>query len=309
MLSRGERSDFRWHGASSAASQRPRATRRPLLWQKKRHTRKHITGSTRKKRVILLTKARGGKVHDKRQLDEEDLVGNILDEVAIEGDLGFQGLQNEFDNVHPPHKKPRGKELSEQQKQENREFSRQRVKCEYAHAGIKRYRSVTDVYRNRIPDFDDRLMLNAAGLWNLYLDVAYGQRNWKTLPQSEFISQQLCLLGPIGLDAVIGVVPIAGDLYTVLAGSWLFILARRVNAPLGDLLLLVALSGIDLIIGLVPVDGDILDAFFRIHAWFGGRLITHVNMHLSLIENARFQIGQDQDFDLIALRSSLFRKS
>ena len=117
------------------------------------------------------------------------------------------------------------------------------------------------------------------------------------------------LLGPIGLDAVIGVVPIAGDLYTLLAGSWLFILARRVNAPLGDLFLLVALSGVDLTIGLVPVGGDILDAFFRIHAWFGGRLITHVNMHLSLIENARSQVGQDQDFDLIALRSSLFKQN
>jgi hypothetical protein len=140
--------------------------------KKKRHTRKHITGSTRKKRVILLTKARGGKIHDKRQLDEEDLVGNIPDEVAIEGDLGFQGLQNEFDNIHLPYKKPKGKELSEQQKQENREFSRQRVACEHAHAGIKRYRSVTDVYRNRVPDFDDHLMLNAAGLWNLYLDAA-----------------------------------------------------------------------------------------------------------------------------------------
>ncbi len=140
--------------------------------KKKRHTRKHITGSTRKKRVILLTKARAGTVHDKRQLDEEDLVGNIPDEVAIEGDLGFQGLQNEYENVRLPHKKPKGKELSEQQKQENREFSRQRVVCEHAHAGIKRYRSVTDVYRNRVPDFDDRLMLNAVGLWNLYLDAA-----------------------------------------------------------------------------------------------------------------------------------------
>jgi DDE superfamily endonuclease/Helix-turn-helix of DDE superfamily endonuclease len=140
--------------------------------KKKRHTRKHITGSTRKKRVILLTQARGGRIHDKRQLEEAGLVEYIPDEVAIEVDLGFQGLQNEFDNVHLPHKKPKGKKLSEQQKQENREFSRQRVKCEHAHAGIKRYRSVTDVYRNRVPDFDDHLMLNAAGLWNFYLDAA-----------------------------------------------------------------------------------------------------------------------------------------
>jgi len=139
--------------------------------KKKRHTRKHITGTTRKKRVILLSQARGGKVHDKRQLDEEDWVSHIPDAVVV-GDLGFQGLQNEFENIHLPHKKPRGKELSERQKQENREFSGQRVKCEHAHAGIKRYHSVTDVYRNRVPDFDDRLMLNATGLWNFYLDAA-----------------------------------------------------------------------------------------------------------------------------------------
>ena len=55
---------------------------------------------------------------------------------------------------------------------QRREFSSQRVKCEHAHAGIKRYRAVTDVYRNRMPDFDDRLMLNTTGLWNFYLDAA-----------------------------------------------------------------------------------------------------------------------------------------
>jgi hypothetical protein len=140
--------------------------------KKKRHTRKHTTGSTREKQVILLSRARAGKVHDKRQLDEEQWIENIPDAVVIEGDLGFQGLQNEFVNVRLPHKKPKGKELSEQQKQENREFSSQRVKCEHAHAGIKRYRAVTDVYRNRVPDFDDRLMLIATGLWNFYLNAA-----------------------------------------------------------------------------------------------------------------------------------------
>ena len=45
---------------------------------------------------------------------------------------------------------PRGKELTESQNEENRKFSRQRVICEHAHAGIKRCRSVTDVYRNRV---------------------------------------------------------------------------------------------------------------------------------------------------------------
>jgi len=122
--------------------------------------------------VILLTPARPGKIHDKRQLDEADLVDRIPDEVKISGDLGFQGLQNEFVNIHLPHKKPRGKELTEPQKQENRAFSRQRVVCEHAHAGIKRYQSVSAIYRNRVPDFDDRLMLTAAGLWNFCLEAA-----------------------------------------------------------------------------------------------------------------------------------------
>src|SRR5512141_921469 len=140
--------------------------------KKKRHTRKHITGSTRKKRIILLTKARDGKIHDKRQLDEAEVVESIPDEVSIEGDLGFQGLQNEFVNIHLPHKKPKGKEVTEAQKQENREFSKQRVVCEHAHAGMKRYQAVAAIYRNRVPEFDDRLMLTAAGLWNFYLEAA-----------------------------------------------------------------------------------------------------------------------------------------
>lgn len=140
--------------------------------KKKRHTRKHITGSTPEKRVIFLSEANGGSVHDKPQLASSNLVDYIPDEVEIAVDLGFQGLQNEFDNIHLPHKKPRGKELSEEQKQANREFSAQRVKCENAHAGIKRYRAVSDLYRNRVTNFDDRLMLNATGLWNFYLDAA-----------------------------------------------------------------------------------------------------------------------------------------
>jgi hypothetical protein len=140
--------------------------------KKKRHTRKHITVSTRKKRVLVLSRARPGTVHDKRQLDEAGIVEFIPDAVTIEGDLGFQGLQNEFVNIRLPHKKPRGKALTAQQQQENRELSHQRVVCEHAHAGVKRYQSVATVYRNRTPDFDDHLMLIAAGLWNFYLDAA-----------------------------------------------------------------------------------------------------------------------------------------
>jgi hypothetical protein len=58
-----------------------------------------------------------------------------------------------------------------EQKEENKEFSSQRVKCEHAHAGINRYNCVVSIYRNRVTDFDDQLMLVVTGLWNFYLIV------------------------------------------------------------------------------------------------------------------------------------------
>jgi hypothetical protein len=87
-------------------------------------------------------------------------------------DLGFQGLQNEYENIRIPHKKPKGKKLTRKHKRKNRALSRSRVLCENALAGVKRYRAVSDVYRNRKEDFDDQLMLISSGLWNHYLQAA-----------------------------------------------------------------------------------------------------------------------------------------
>lgn len=125
--------------------QDPARQKEPYSGNKKRQTRQHSTGSTRTKRVILLPQARAGTVQDKRPLAAAAIVEPIPEEVRVEGALGFQGLQQELVNVHLPHKKPQGKELTEQQKQENREFSGQRVACEQAHAGSKRYTSVAAV--------------------------------------------------------------------------------------------------------------------------------------------------------------------
>lgn len=140
--------------------------------KKRRHTRKHLAAVDEGKRVLVLTGAREGRVHDKRLLDEVEMVEGIPDEIVIAVDLGFLGLQKEYDNIEMPHKKPRGGSLSEEQKQENRERSSRRVRCENAFSGVKRYRIVSDVYRNRVSDFDDRSMLTATGLWNFYLMAA-----------------------------------------------------------------------------------------------------------------------------------------
>jgi len=140
--------------------------------KKKRHTRKHLAAVDETKRVLVLSKAREGKLHGKRLHDEDDIAGNVPDEIPIAVDFGFLGLQKEYDNIHLPHKKPKGGALSDRQKQENRTLSQSRVVCENAFAGVKRYNAVSVIYRNRVQDFDDHLMLTAAGLWNFYLMAA-----------------------------------------------------------------------------------------------------------------------------------------
>ena len=120
----------------------------------------------------MLSKAREGKLHDKRFHDEDDIAGAVPDEIPIEVDLGFLGLHKEYDNIRLPHRKPKGGELSDQQRQENRALSQSRVVCENAFAGVKRYNAVSAIYRNRKVEFDDHLMLTAAGLWNFYLIAA-----------------------------------------------------------------------------------------------------------------------------------------
>jgi hypothetical protein len=79
---------------------------------------------------------------------------------------------HQYENIRIPHKKPKGGELSEQQKSDNRKLSQSRVVCENAFAGVKRYGVVSQIYRNHKYDFDDKLMLTASGLWNLYLMAA-----------------------------------------------------------------------------------------------------------------------------------------
>ncbi len=140
--------------------------------KKKRHTRNHLGAVAPDKRILVFSKAYHGKDHDKGILNREQWVDSIPDEVKIQGDLGFEGLQNEFVNVEIPHKKPKGGELTDEQKEENRDLASERVVCEHAFAGVKRYGIATNVYRNRIKDFDDHSMFTAAGLWNFYLMAA-----------------------------------------------------------------------------------------------------------------------------------------
>lgn len=80
--------------------------------------------------MLVLSQAPEGKLHDKKFHDQEDIVPRVPDEIPIELNLEFLGVQKQYDNIRIPHKKPRGGKLTQEQKASNRELSQSRVVCE-----------------------------------------------------------------------------------------------------------------------------------------------------------------------------------
>lgn len=78
------------------------ATLRHRNWMtlaKKRHTRQHLAAVDETKRLLIWTRARLGKRHERRSHDEDDMAAIVPDAISIQVDLGFQGWQKEYDNI------------------------------------------------------------------------------------------------------------------------------------------------------------------------------------------------------------------
>jgi hypothetical protein len=66
-------------------------------------------------------------------------------------DLGFTGVDKDYPDasVMMPKKKPRGKELTAEEKAQNKAICNIRVRVEHGIGGIKRMRITTDKFRNK----------------------------------------------------------------------------------------------------------------------------------------------------------------
>lgn len=68
---------------------------------------------------------------------------------------------------------------------------------------------------------------------------------------------------PIGLDAIIGLVPVVGDIITTALGAYIVWEARNLGLSKWHLTRMGANVAFDTVIGLVPVVGDAADFMFR----------------------------------------------
>ena len=68
---------------------------------------------------------------------------------------------------------------------------------------------------------------------------------------------------PIGLDALIGLVPVIGDLVTTALGAYIVWEARNLKMPKWKVMRMGANVAFDTAVGLVPLVGDAADFMFR----------------------------------------------
>jgi hypothetical protein len=121
-------------------------------------------------RILYLSDTYEGSVHDKAICDEEFTA--FPAGIKLHQDTGFQGHRPAGVEVIQPQKKPRGKELTQEQKQENKAKSKVRVLVEHAIGKVKICRIVKDRIRCWKQNIRDRMMEICCGLHNFRLSAA-----------------------------------------------------------------------------------------------------------------------------------------
>ena len=134
--------------------------------KKKRHTVKNAVIIAACCLIVYVSRTFSGRIHDKTIADN---AYTIPAGYTLVQDTGYQGYQPEGVKIIQPQKKPRGKELTQEQKDNNRQISSYRVRVEHAIGGTKRYRIVMDECRLRKNDFVDDVLLYCAALHNFRL--------------------------------------------------------------------------------------------------------------------------------------------
>jgi hypothetical protein len=148
---------------------RPKNNRRRRLYysgKKKKHTVKNLYTANQKGLIVYKTKHKQrGKRHDYRIYEKNH--PDLPKDVICMYDLGFLGVEKDFPEQKSflPIKKEKDHELTEVQKEYNKNHSAKRIVIEHAICRIKKYKIMNDVFRNRLRKYD-RVSDIASGLIN-----------------------------------------------------------------------------------------------------------------------------------------------
>lgn len=91
-------------------------------------------------------------------------------EMQLIADKGYQGITKIHKLSKTPHKKPKGQELTDEQKEYNRTLGKERIVIEHSFRRLKIFRILSSRYRNRRQRFGLRFNL-IAGICNYELKL------------------------------------------------------------------------------------------------------------------------------------------
>lgn len=120
----------------------------------------------KQKKEIICLHFCNGKQHDFRLFKESGV--HIHPKIKSLTDTGYQGIQQLHQHSELPKKKTKKKPLTKEDKKKNRELASQRVLNEHVIGRVKRFKIITDRYRNRRKRFGLRFNL-IAGIYNFEL--------------------------------------------------------------------------------------------------------------------------------------------
>jgi hypothetical protein len=143
--------------------QDPERQREHYSGKKKRHTAKIEYIVTAKGRIAAVSDTHPGSRHD---LSVRRAGPALPDNAHIYADSAYQGYDKEHRRIDYPYRKPKGGELAEDDKEYNRALARKRVGVEHRIGRSKRYRIISERFRNPLRTHHTKVSI-VAGLVNL----------------------------------------------------------------------------------------------------------------------------------------------
>lgn len=132
--------------------------------------------------ILFLSETCGGRRHDKRIVDETPYP--LPKGRELLQDLGFLGFTLEGVHVQTPPRKPRGGELTAEQKAANQALASRRVPIEHVNSSVKRLRILKEPCRLFKQGVRDMVMEIGCALHNVRARITPTWQPLRSAPQT-----------------------------------------------------------------------------------------------------------------------------
>lgn len=130
---------------------------------------------------------------------------------------------------------------------------------------------------------------DAVGVNNVKVatDPAAIRQRIETLEKLLERSFEVPVVGKVGLDALLGLLPVGGDVITAILGLYIVWEARNLGIPKHKQIAMLGRVGFDTLIGSVPVAGDLFDFIYRSNS----KNLRTIKKHLDRVHPASATIS------------------